>query len=103
MKRGTTFDHPTCHDTLGEPQLCVVTRTTGAGFYSKFVDGPQSGNKATFLSARYVDYLAANGTPIQFRAPRTTCRNCGHELWSGRCPSCTEHDAETVGREETNG
>ncbi len=25
------------------------------------------------------------------------CRNCGHALWSGRCPMCREHDAETVG------
>lgn len=57
-------------------------------------------------TTEYAAYRACDGcmmnwlVPAQRKAPEPPtvhCRNCGHELWSGRCPMCREHDAETVG------
>ena len=45
----------------------------------------------------YPDARAEIGPRIADEPPVRMCSNCGHELWSGRCPMCSEHNAETIG------
>lgn len=65
MKTGNTFLHPVYFDSNRRPRPCIVTRTTGAGFYYKFTDMPAGIKpKSFFVSSRYTEFMKQRGKPF---------------------------------------